>query len=189
MEELPLRIETDDLAPRPEAGVDGQQPLLTQWRREQKLPKVVGKDADRLQVGPLLRRLADFGFHRSAQQTLVGVFNRGPDLLRRGMVPPDKHCGQQRDRLRLRRNHAQRQEFLLLSAPHREDAVGRRLGRRLVPLEIVPVPAPLRLLSGDDPGLKVRLRRKELPHPGAGLLVFVHPFGDDVPRAGQRLVR
>ena len=67
--------------------------------------------------------------------------------------------------------------------------MGRRLGRRLVPLEIVPVPAPLRLLSGDDPGLKVCLRRKELPHPGAGLLVFVHPFGDDVPRAGQRLVR
>ncbi len=30
---------------------------------------------------------------------------------------------------------------------------------------------------------------KNCPHPGAGLFVFVHPFGDDVPGSGEGLFR
>ena len=68
--------------------------------------------------------------------------------------------------------------------------MGGRLGRRLFPVEIVPVPASLRLLAGDDPGLEDGLRSRRIrAHPGAGLFVFVHPFGDDVPGPGEGLLR
>ena len=66
--------------------------------------------------------------------------------------------------------------------------MGWRLGGRLFPVEVVPVPASIRLLPGDDLGLEDRLRREKLAHPGAGLVVFVHPLGDDVPRPGERLL-
>ena len=63
MEELPLGVEADDLAARPEAGIDAEDALLPERRGEQELAEVVGEDADRLRVGPLLGGEADLRFH------------------------------------------------------------------------------------------------------------------------------
>ena len=189
VEELSLGVEADELAPGPEAGIEGEEPLLTERRGEQELAEVVGEDADRLRVGPFLRGHADLRLHRIGEEPPVAVLDGQPDLFGDRAVSPDEHRVEEGNRLRLRRDDAEGEEFLLLAAPHREDPVGRRLGGRLFPVEVVPVPASLRLLPGDDPGLEDGLRREELPHPGAGLFVFVHPFGDDVPRPGERLLR
>ncbi len=67
--------------------------------------------------------------------------------------------------------------------------MGGRLGGRLLPVEVVPVPASPRLLPRDDLRLEDGLFREERAHPGAGLFVFVHPFGDDVPGPGEGLLR
>ena len=189
VEELSLGVEADELAPRPEAGIEGEEPLLAERRGEEELAEVVGEDADRLRVGPFLRGHADLRLHGVGEKPPVAVLDGHPDLFGGRAVSPDEHRVEQGNRLRLRRDDAEGQELLLLAAPHREDPVGRRLGGRLFPVEIVPVPASLRLLPGDDPGLEDGLCREELPHPGAGLFVFVHPFGDDVPGPGERLLR
>ena len=52
VEELSLGVEADELAPGPEAGIEGEEPLLTERRGEQKLAEVVGEDPDRLRVVP-----------------------------------------------------------------------------------------------------------------------------------------
>ena len=54
MEQLSLGVEADKLAPRPEAGIEGEKPLLPERRGKEELAKVVGKDADRLRIGPFL---------------------------------------------------------------------------------------------------------------------------------------
>ena len=61
--------------------------------------------------------------------------------------------------------------------------------RRFLPVEVVLVPVPFLLLAGDHLRLEDGFVRKEGPHPGTGLFVFVHPFGDDVPGSGQGLFR
>ncbi len=188
VEELSLGVEADELAPRPEAGIEGKEPLLTERRGEEELAEVVGEDADRLRIGPFLRGHADLRLHRVREKPPVAVLDGHPDLFSDRAVSLDEHRVEEGNRLRLRRDDAEGQELLLLAAPHGEDPVGRRLGGRLFPVEIVPVPASLRLLPGDDLGLEDGLRYEELPHSSAGLFVFVHPFGDDVPRPGERLL-
>ena len=61
--------------------------------------------------------------------------------------------------------------------------------RRFFPVEVVQVPVPFLLLARDHLRLEDGFVRKERPHPGTGLFVFVHPFGDDVPGSGQGLFR
>ena len=88
VEELSLGVEADELAPRPEAGIEGEEPLLAERRGEQELAEVVGEDADRLRVGPLLRGQADLRFHRVGEEPPVAVLDGQPDLFGGRAVPP-----------------------------------------------------------------------------------------------------
>ena len=67
--------------------------------------------------------------------------------------------------------------------------MGGGLHRRLLPVEVVLVAVPLRLLARDDLRLEDGLFREVGTHPGPGLFVFIHPFGDDVPGPGKGLLR
>jgi len=90
VQELALAVEADHLAACAEARVDGQDVLLPQRGRQQQLPQVVGKDADRGLVGAPLRLEADLRFHGRAQQAPVAVVDGLADLLRGGPLPRDE---------------------------------------------------------------------------------------------------
>ncbi len=88
VEELSLGVEADDLAARPEAGIEGEDALLPERRGEQELAEVVGEDADRLRVGPLLRGQADLRLHGVGEEPPVAVLDGQPDLFGGGRLPP-----------------------------------------------------------------------------------------------------
>ena len=189
VDQSPLGVEADELAPRPETGIEGEDPLLTEGRRQEELAEIVGEDPDRLRIGPLFGHHADLRFHRAGQEPPVRVFDGQPDLFGERTISLDKEGAEQRNRFRLGRDDAESEKFFLLAPAHREYPVRGDFGRRLFPVEVVQIAIPFLLLARDYFRLKDGFVRKECPHPGAGLFVFVHPFGDDVPGAGQGVFR
>ena len=73
MQQVALRIEHHDFAARAESGVDGDDALLSERRREQQLPQVFGEYPDRFVVGLLLGRRQQFGLDRGPDQPLERV--------------------------------------------------------------------------------------------------------------------
>ena len=90
MEELSLGIEDDDLTARPETGVEGEDPFLTEGRGEEELAEVVGEDPDRLGVGPFFGGQANLRFHGVGKEPPVGVFDGHPDLYGGGPASLDE---------------------------------------------------------------------------------------------------
>ena len=83
VDELSLGVEADELAPRPETGIEGEDPFLAEGRGEEELAEIVGEDPDRLRIGPFFRGHADLRFHRVGQEPPVTVLDGQPDLFRR----------------------------------------------------------------------------------------------------------
>ena len=75
VEELALPVEDRNLAAGAESGVDRHRRFATEGRGEEKLAKVVRKDADRLFVGPLFEEHPGFGLHCKTEKPLVRIFD------------------------------------------------------------------------------------------------------------------
>jgi hypothetical protein len=117
------------------------------------------------------------------------VLDGQPDLLGGGAFALDEQGCEEVDRLCLRRDDAEGDEFLLFPPAHGEDPVGGGFYCRFLPGEVVLVAVPFRLLACDDLRLEDGLFRKVGAHPATGLFVFVYPFGDDIPGSGEGLFR
>ncbi len=182
---LPCSIQAGQLAAGAEAGVHRQHPAAAGGRGQQQLAQVAGEHPHRLLIGGFLALEPDLVLHRGPQQALVAVAHRQPHLLGAGVGPLDKAALQQLQRLLLRGGDPQHQEQLLLSAPHRQQAVRGRFRHRLLPLEPVAVLGPLLLLAGHHMGADHPALEVQPAHPLAGVGLLADPFGDDVPRPGQ----
>ena len=80
VEQVPLGIQTDNLAPRTEAWVYSQYPLLSQRGSQQQLPQVLGKDPDGFLVGLRLALAGKLALYAWLQETLQGVGHGKGDL-------------------------------------------------------------------------------------------------------------
>ena len=125
MQQLALAIHADHLAAGAEAGVDGQNILLTQRRREQELPQVLSEHPYCLGIGAYLGRHPHLGLDGQGKKTLIAIMERQLDLLRSRAVAFDKERFKQAQRVLLGRRGAQDQEALLLSPAHGQDPVRR----------------------------------------------------------------
>ena len=74
MQQLSLSIQAYRFAPCSESRVYGKYPFLSQWRRQQQLTKVFGKNPYGLLVGFLLVVMPHLSLHLRLQQPLVGFF-------------------------------------------------------------------------------------------------------------------
>ena len=83
VQQLSLSIQAYRFAPRSESWVYGKYPFLSQWRRQQQLTKVFGKNPYGLLVGFLLEQIVKFRLDRGLQQPFVAVFHGHAHLLRR----------------------------------------------------------------------------------------------------------
>ncbi len=115
--QLSLPVQAHDLASRAKARVQGQDVLAAQGRGQQQLPQVVGKDPDRLLVGPFLGLHEDLGFHRGGHEPLVAVEGGLADQDRAGRLPFDEQDFESSRRFVLGRHHLHSQK--LLPAPLR----------------------------------------------------------------------
>ena len=75
MQEVTLFVKASYLTSVGKTGVEGEDTLLTERRREEKLAEILGKDLDSLFVGPLLAQGSKFIFNAWIDKTFEGVFN------------------------------------------------------------------------------------------------------------------
>ena len=75
MQEVTLFVKASNLTSVGKTGVEGEDTLLTEWGREEKLAKVLGKDLDSFFVGTLLAQGGKFVFNARIDKTFEGVFN------------------------------------------------------------------------------------------------------------------
>ena len=75
MKEVTLFVKASNLTSVGKTGVEGEDTLLTEWGREEKLAEVLGKDFDCLFVGTLLTQGSKFVFNARIDKTFEGVFN------------------------------------------------------------------------------------------------------------------
>ena len=75
MKEVTLFVKASNLASVGKTGVEGEDTLLTEWGREEKLTEVLSKDLDSLFVGTLLTQCSKFIFNARIDKTFEGVFN------------------------------------------------------------------------------------------------------------------
>ena len=67
VKKLPLSIEADNFASRPETGIDRHHILLTQRRSQKKFAKIVGKHANRFRIRAFFGFHANLSLHRETQ--------------------------------------------------------------------------------------------------------------------------
>ena len=79
-EEVALGIQTDDLAARAEARVDGHRALLSHGRGQEELPQVFPEDVDAFDIGLFLGLADDFSGDGGVQEALPGVVHGFADL-------------------------------------------------------------------------------------------------------------
>ena len=84
MQQVPLGIQADRLAPIPESRVDGQRPFLSHRSGQQQLPQILPKNTDGFQIGLFLGFLQDFIRNRRSQQAVIGIVHGLADLLAQG---------------------------------------------------------------------------------------------------------
>ena len=75
MKEVTLFVKASNLTSVGKARVEGEDTLLTEWGREEKLAEVLGKYLDSLFVGTLLAQGSKFVFNARIDKTFEGVFN------------------------------------------------------------------------------------------------------------------
>ena len=75
-----MGIEHGEFATSPEAGIDGENNLLTQRRGQEKFAKVLSKDADSLLVGFLFVEQARLTLHGKAEKALEAILRRKANL-------------------------------------------------------------------------------------------------------------
>ena len=142
-----LGVEDHRLAAGAEARVDGQHDLRAERRREQQIAQVGSEDPDRLAVGPHGEFGARFGLDGGLEQAPVAVVDGRPHLVALGAPGPDEACLEGRERLVLGDGDVHPQKALGLAAEHGQHTVGGRVGRRLLPVEVVAVLGALGLLA------------------------------------------
>ena len=75
MKEVTLFVKTGYLTSIGKSWVEGEDTLLTEWGREEKLAEVLGKDLDGLFIGTLLAQGSKFVFNARVDKPFEGVFN------------------------------------------------------------------------------------------------------------------
>ena len=191
VQQAPLSVKADKLAPRAQPRIQSQNRLFAQRGCQQQLAQVFGKHTNGLGIGALARLDAHLRLHGQRQQALEAVGHSQPDLGGGGVLGLEEAAFQHRQALAFGAEDAQAEDLLILSTTHGQDAVGGRPGDRLLPLEVVAV--LLRL-----PGLGIETSNKggaedtfacvEPTQLGAGTDVLADPFSDDVTGTGESVV-
>ena len=189
MDQFPLGVEADHLAPGPKTRIDGQDPFSAKRRGQKELAEVFGKDPDGFLVGLFFRLQANLGLHRRRKEPFVAVLHGQLNLPGGRPFPLDEKMFQDPQRPLFGRNGPEDKETLLFPPAQGQDPVGGRAGHGLFPVEIIPVFDPFLFPTRDDFRPKHRLRGEIITHPGPGGFILADPFGDDVAGPGQGLFR
>ncbi len=187
-DQRPLGVEARHLAAGSKTRVDGHDAFRAERRGQQELPQVPREHTDRLGVGALLDGHPQLGFHRPAEQAAVAVVDGRPHLFGVGAGAGDEKGFQLGQCVLFGRRQGQVQDVLGLPAAHGEHPMGGGGGRRFRPLEIVLELGAGFLPAGGHAADDQRPGGEQFPQAPAGRLVLVDDLGDDVARAGQRLL-
>ena len=189
VQQVALRIERHDFAARAESGVDGDDALLSERRREQQLPQVFGEYPDRFVVGLLLGRRQQFGLDRGPDQPLERVRDGSfHPFARRRAVAHELAAKPFRNAVGVHL-HRDLQDPFVHAAPHGQKTVRRNGTQRRRRIEVVRIFDALLLLAFHEPGVNCAFAGRRAAHAVAGALVLRHPLGDDVARPGYSLLR
>ena len=82
-DKISLRVKDNNLTSCTETRVNGNDPLLTEWRRHEQLTQILGEDCYRLIIGTLLGVGTSLVLDRRGKQTLVAISNGSLDILAR----------------------------------------------------------------------------------------------------------
>ena len=178
-----------DLAAGANPRVERQHRHPSRRRREQQVLQVLAKYLDGLFVGAVLQLQAHFGLDGGIQQPVVGILDR--PLQVRHPVARLAHHPRAQPRLRLLRvqNDFKGQHTFLGAAPDGQHAMRRYLRRRLA-VTGVHFELAFRIHHAfDGAALHPALGHHHGAHRLAKLGVLADHFGDDVPRAFERLFR
>ena len=185
VKQIALAVKTYHLASGTETGVDGEHPLLSQWRRHEQLLQVAHEDAYSLLVGFLLGESGKLGLDAGCQQTLVAVLHSLAHTVCRLAVTANVLAFQFLARLVGVDADAHSQYAFSLAAAHGKQAVARASVEWFVPVEIVAILLTV-LLSIASLGALHHLAdnvggASELSAYGlARAFVLAHHLGDDV---------
>ena len=183
-----MPVQAHDLASGPETRVDAQDGLPAEGRGEEQLAQIGGEDTDRFRIRTLLGFQPCLGLDRGFEQPPVPVLDGEPDLLggRTGVL--EEHAVQQHDGLVFGRHQSAGEHTFRFAPTDRQDPVRRRLGGRLLPLEVVLELGAVDFFAGDDLRAQDALGGEEAADGRAGSGIVADPLREDVAGTGQRLI-
>ena len=177
-----------DLHAGPESRVETDDDALARRSRKQQLLEVAAEDGDRLLVGARLQLEPQLDLDGECQQPLVGVARHELELGERAAPRRDAR-EEARVNLVHWRGNRPRQDAFLFAAANREHTVRRNTAERLGEIVVVLELGDLGFLSHDRACGHAALAAREVAHPAAQLGILGNALAQDVPRAGECVVR
>lgn len=137
MEEVTLFVKASNLTSVGKTGVEGEDTLLTEWGREEKLTEVFGKDFDCLFVSTLLTQGSKFVLNARIDKTFEGVFNGLADEGLTDSVSTYKLTGEACDTFFTVNRDAYTQDALCLATTHSKQSVAIATAERFGEIEVI----------------------------------------------------
>ena len=137
MKEVTLFVKASNLTSVGKTGVEGEDTLLTEWGREEKLAEVLGKDFDSLFVGTLLTQGSKFVFNARIDKTFEGIFNGLADEGLTDSVSTYKLSGEACDTFFTVNRDAYTQDALCLPTTHSKQTVAIATAERFGEVEVI----------------------------------------------------
>ena len=188
MQQITLSVETNNLATGTETGIDGEYPLLSQWRSEKKLAEVFGEYANCLIVGFLFGLGGKFCFNGRLEQPFVSIRRGFVHLSATFVVATYELAFQTFDARLVVRSDGHFQQPFGFGTADGKQAMGSAAFQRFGKVEIVPVFGGLFFFAFNYFSVDFRLAAELIADSITGTFVFAHLLGDNVAGTFQSIL-